>query len=277
MKNPKIVIDTNVIVAASILENISELGVQIKHHFYDQSRQLFSIFSKRPNEKIGIAVPTVKHEAFLVLSKAVKRTFLDSLYDKNIQSKKVFFDNAVGLVNSSDHKMRYLFSLLLHKTPKERYLRISNKKVKEMSMYIRDLWNYKYNRRYKKEKQAKERAKPIFTEPKWKEEQKKEVLDAYREQVRIEAIQIEKFMRKYPNPGDQRILAETITIKDDYFYSGEDYKFYIASCDSGFFSPMIWHNPRSSLVTEEIEERFKISCNLPKVIFWNVSRQIGLL
>ena len=115
------------------------------------------------------------------------------------------------------------------------------------------------------------------SEPKWKQEQKAEVISAHRSQIAIESRQLEKFVRKYPNPGDQNILAETITIKGDYYHSGEDYKFYIASCDSGFFSPMIWHNSRSNLVTKEIEERFEISCNLPKVIFWNVARQIGLV
>ena len=52
--NPKIVIDTNVIVAASILEKVEETGIQVKHYFYDQSRQLFSIFQKRPDEKLEL-------------------------------------------------------------------------------------------------------------------------------------------------------------------------------------------------------------------------------
>lgn len=277
-QSTKIIIDTNVIVAASILENYSALGIQIKHRFYEQSRQLFSIFAKKPHEKIGIAVPTVKAEAFLVLSQAVKQTFIEHLSGmQSIQQKKIFYNDAVALINSSDHKMRYLFSLLVHKTPNKRYYNSSFNKVKTMSIYLRDVWNQKYRKRYQKENQVKERAKPIINEPKWKDEQKEEVIVTHREQVAIESRQLEKFMRKYPNPGDQNILAETLTIKGDYYHSGEDYKFYIASCDTGFFSPLIWHDTLSNIVTSEIEDRFGITCNLPKVIFWDVSRQMGLL
>lgn len=41
----KIIPDTNVIVSASILENLKDIGI-VKHTFYDESIQLFSLFKK---------------------------------------------------------------------------------------------------------------------------------------------------------------------------------------------------------------------------------------
>lgn len=73
MQCVKIIPDTNVIVSASILENIEEVGI-IKHKFYDQSIQLFSIFKKQNSDIEGIAIPQVKSECLRVLSRAIKNT-----------------------------------------------------------------------------------------------------------------------------------------------------------------------------------------------------------
>lgn len=270
MKNQKIIIDTNVIVAASILENIKELNIQVRHDFYNPSRLLFSIFTKRPREQIGISVPTVRREAFLVLSKAVKKSMISNeQLDKH--TKEVFYNNTVALVNSCEHKMRYLFSLLLTKNPNQEKVRKNFQKVKDMSIYLRELWNRKYRNQYQKERESKQRAKPIATEPKWKGEQKVEVLNTYRNQIFIESQQLERFMDKYPNLNDEWILAETLTIKEDYENIDEDYQFYIASFDMGFFSPLIRHDVKSDVVTKEIKETFHITCDRPNVIFWIVN------
>ncbi len=44
MSDVKVIPDTNIIVAASIMENIHELNIIVKHPFYDQSVQLCSLF-----------------------------------------------------------------------------------------------------------------------------------------------------------------------------------------------------------------------------------------
>ena len=269
-RNQKIVIDTNVIVAASILENVKELDLQVKHDFYDTSRQLFSIFEKRPGEQIGISTPTVRSEAFLVLSRAVKKTMApDGSVD--LRTKEILFNNTVALVNSCDHKMRYLFSLLLEKKPMRNKTDKNFKRVKEMAIYLRDEWERKYRSQYQKEKESKNRAKPIISEPKWKDEQKKEVVDAFRGQIFIERSQLERFMKKYPNLNDEWILAETLTIKEDFLNIDEDYEFFIASFDKGFFSPTFVYGVKSDIVTKEIKDRFEVTCDTPNVIFWVVN------
>ena len=272
-KNPKIIVDTNVIVAASILVNIRELDIDVKHHFYNQSRRLFSIFKKRPKEQIGISVPTMRSEAFLVLSKAVRNSFIMNKYT-DIKTKETFYNDAVALTSLCEHKMRYLFSLLLNKTPNESNTRKNFQRVKEMSFYLKELWHTQYRGRNKKETQSKQRARSITTEPRWNDEQKTEVVKTYRLQVTIEGKQLERFMKKFPNLGDEWILAETITVKEDYEKIDENYQYYIASCDMGFFSPLIYHYTKSDLVTNEINERFEIVCDLPDVIFWFVDEPL---
>ena len=47
MSDAKVIPDTNVIVAASIMENMGELGIR-KHDFYDQSIH-YSVYSRLQN------------------------------------------------------------------------------------------------------------------------------------------------------------------------------------------------------------------------------------
>ena len=255
--------------AASILKNVRELDIQVKHDFYDTSRQLFSIFSKRSREQIGILVPTVKKESFKVLSKAVKKAMLD-IDVQDIHRKELFYNNAVAVVSSCEYKMRYLSSLLLKKNPEEKKVQSNFRKVKDMAMFFRDLWNRKYQYSQQKEKESKQRAKSIVTEPKWMLEQKREVVDTHRGQVYLESRQLRRFMDRYPNWSDEWILAETITVKKDYQNIDEDYDFFIASFDKGFFSPLINEDGKSDMVTKEIKRKFGIVCDIPNVVFWIV-------
>lgn len=264
-KKQKIIIDTNVIVSASVLVNVEELGLPVRHRFYNESSQLFSIFKKRPSEKIGIATPTVRSEAFLVLSKSVHDTFTSNLDIRDIRTREIFFNNAVAFVNLCEHKMRGLFSVLEQPNMSGYYFRINLEKVRAMSRYIKDtLWAQGYARRYQKDEEVERRSKSIITEPAWKDDQKEEVITTHSEQVYRESKQLDKFMRKYPNRNDQNILAEAITIQ--YYYP--NHQFYLASCDTGFFSPLrIQGGVKSDTVTREIASRFNIICDFPREIF----------
>lgn len=107
----KIIVDTNVVVAASVIENISELDITVKHEFYDQSIQLFSLFKQDDNEVSGILVPTVKTESYRILSRAVRETFVpDSLNDP--RRRALFYNDAVAIIASSEQKMRKLMKRL---------------------------------------------------------------------------------------------------------------------------------------------------------------------
>ncbi|WP_100181936.1 hypothetical protein [Candidatus Nitrosotenuis aquarius] len=265
MQNPKVAIDTNVIVAASIIANVREQNIPIKHQYYDQSRRLFSVFRKRQQDKLGIIVPRVKSEAFLVLSRAVKDVFIGN-NKMNISLRRIFFEKAVAIINSCDYKMRALLASVIHVRLPEHEVQRNLKKVDSMAKYIKHTLYPQYNQKYKRLQQTKDRAKPTDTAPNWKDEQKDEAFYAHYSQVELEFKQIERFMRKYPNAPDQRVLAEVITAKDN-FCKQQNYSFLLASCDSGFFSPYVWRGAESDLVTKEIQTRFNIVCHYPDRIY----------
>ena len=98
----------------------------------------------------------------------------------------------------------------------------------------------------------------------------------YRGQIRIESKQVKKFVSKEPNAkkldgkklkndnsGDKRILAESATIKRKHEKNQEPIDFYIASYDTGFFSPQLVNGKKSDVVTKEIKKRFGIICDHP--------------
>lgn len=262
MSDVKVIPDTNIIVAASIMENVHELDIIVKHHFYDQSIQLFSLFYP-PKSVDGYAMPQVKAECYGVLARAVKEVFVPKKFT-NSAVKERFYNDAVGIVSSSEHKMRSLLSRLKRVRLDNGQVQKNLKDVKDMSRDLRQLYNQRYKKKYVRKKESKIRAKPILNEPKWKKEQKEEVVQTHGGQIVREAKQLERFMRKTNEP-DERVLAQAITFKNSL--SEPDTSILIASSDTGFFSPYHYYGGKSDTVTEEIYRRFGIICDHPRDIF----------
>ena len=261
MSDVKVIPDTNVIVAASIIENMHELDIIVKHRFYDQSIQLFSLFHP-PQSTEGYAMPQVKIECFGVLSKAVKDVFVSNRFD-NKHIKEKFYNEAVGIISSSEHKMRNLLGRLRKPRLDNKKIEENLKKVKQMSNELRSEYQRKYQKKKWQKKESKSRSKSILTEPKWKKEQKDEVVDTHRGQVVREAKQLERFVRK-PNGPDEIVLAQAVTFKETLDGSKT---VLIASSDTGFFSPYHYYGGKSDTVTEKIYERFGITCDHPRNVF----------
>ena len=261
----KVIVDTNVVVAASVIENISELDVVIKHEFYDQSIQLFSLFKQDDDEVSGVLVPTVETESYRILSKAVRKVFApDSLKDP--RRRALFYNDAIAIITSSEQKMRKLMERLSRGKYDAGELSENLKEVKEMSKHLCEEWKKKYNKRNWQRQESKTRARPVMKEP-WTEEQKREVVSAHKSQIARESLQLERFTRK-PNCQDEIILAETISVRSFDQKKGNSYQYYIASHDSGFFVPYIHSNLGvSDIVTREIKQRFNIECNYPRKIY----------
>ena len=260
----KIIADTNVVVAASVIQNIQELDLTIKHEFYDQSIQLFSLF-KENNNCSGILVPTVKTESFKVLSKAVRKVFVpDSLKDP--QRRALFYNDAVAIIASSEQKMRILMTRMSRGRYDTHELSKNLKEVKDMSKQLNIVWRKKYRKINWRQQESRMRAKPVMNEP-WKKEQKQEVVSTHDAQIARESLQLRKFVSK-SNSKDELILAETISVRSFEQKNGNSNTFLIASCDSGFFSPYIHRNLGvSDIVTRTIEQRFKIKCHHPRYIY----------
>lgn len=256
----KVVPDTNVVVASSIIGNVGELGI-IKHRFYEPSIQLFSLFR---DPGIGVAVPRVRAECFGVLSRAVKSAYIPkNKGDRELKEK--FYNELVAFVSSSEYKLRELLSRLTSVNLDRRQVSENLEAVRQMSKHLRELYRTKYRSPAAQRRESIERSKSVTTEPTWNPDQKSEAIRAYGDQVARESKQLERFMNNYPNESDQRILAEVITFKRSL--AGESSYVLIASWDRGFFSPYHYRGGTSDIVTKEIYERFGIKCDDPKEVF----------
>lgn len=248
--------DTNVVVAASIMENIGEIGT-VKHEFYDESIELFGTL-----QRIGgvYLVPSVEAESYLVLSRAVK-----DAYAKKIRSEKAAerYADMYSIVASSYIKMARLTSRMKRAHVDEDAVRSNMRKVAEMSRHLEGVYRNKYSTADKRKKVAIERSGYAPRGPRWKKGIQSEVLRMYRIQVDCESAQLRRFMR-HPNTADQRILAEVITLRDSLGRGSPPAM--IASLDTGFFSPHYYRGGKSDIVTEEIRRRFRISCHRPREI-----------
>ena len=258
MPNDDVVVvpDTNVVVAASIMENAKELGV-IKHVFYPDSIQLLSLFKK---SKIGFVMPKVRTECFAILSKAVKSTYTPK---KNIDVtlKMEIYDELVAIVLSSEYKMREILSRL-------NTVKLNSKNVNQIQKchqcpYTQNL----YNNQYRSSKLRKKTIDKYGKSAKgtWRSGLKNAIHYARRTQIVREGKQLERFMKKYPNSADELILAEVITFKESIHANNLD--IFIASSDVGFFVPLYICGGKSDMVTNEIYQRFGIICDHPKEIF----------
>ena len=138
-RDVKVVPDTNVVVAASIMEDAGELGI-IKHLFYDQSIQLFSLFK---NANIGFAMPKVRAECFAVLSKAVRSTYT-SKSNLDVTMKEKFYDKSVAIISASEHKMHDLLSRLTVVDLDSGDVSKNLNDVIQMSKDLRDLYHATY-------------------------------------------------------------------------------------------------------------------------------------
>lgn len=266
----KILVDTNVIVAASINENVTEIGIPVKHQFYDQSSYLFGIFRRRLGDRIGIVTATIESESFYTLAGAVNAAI--HVIGGDPTQKRKLFDQATAIMNLCEDKMRKNTNILLREPVSETDVVNNLQLVDKMSEELKRLWEQKYGSKYAKEKESWERAKPILNAP-WKGMDKQEIIRMYREQIEGEAKQLSRFMDKYPNLPDSKILAEAISILQHYEKGKEPITFLIASCDTGFFSPLRMKGGfLSNIVTTEIKNRFKITCDFPDKIIPDINK-----
>ena len=264
MATNKIIFDTNVLVAACIIENAGESNTVIKHEFYDQSIRLVSLL-KRDNNCHGVLISTVKTEPYTVLGKAVYQVFVpDSLNDSH--RRMLFYENSIALVASSEQKLDKLIGYLEEGEYDPEEMDKNIERVKSMSRDLRMMWKEKHSKKKWRKQESGKRAKTVLKEPR-NQEQKEEVISAHDSQLARESLQLGRFVRK-SNSRDELILAETISVMQFYEKTGDSYDFWIASCDSGFFAPYIRsYLGTSDTVTREIENRFKIRCDYPQKIY----------
>lgn len=256
----KVIVDTNVLVSASIQFSVKESKMEVKHRFYDQSWQLFELFRNNLAKRIGIITRTVEVESFGVLLKALGDIIKEEIAD--INERRKIFETLRTIADLCENKMRRLVGYLFTEQVEEKEVNEKLHFIKDMCLVISQLQK-RYHDPDSREIEAWKLHTRVPNPTNWPKHLRKEVLDIYKEKVVVEKIQLDRF-GKGPGEMDMRILAESAYLCEYYKSNFEDgVRVYLASCDTKFFSPYRKENIESRIVTDEIQQRFNVICDWP--------------
>lgn len=249
MKN-RVLIDSCVLISASVNVSSNELGLGIRHEFYYECNELIEYLEKNIARRIGIVTSTIENEATGVLDRVV---------EGELESKKVRreedFELFSRILNICDGRLRKILSFL-QREPVDA-IDVSMKLPLIQRMY----------------KELKEKAKTL---PQVISERKrlvpkrfKRALDWYKifkRQEEMENSQSLNLLRKDVEYEDMLILAEAFHLCNLYLQTEvEKGDLYIASKDHHFvpIRRRGWTYEGRG-VTDEIKRRFGVICEHPR-------------
>lgn len=82
----KVLLDTCVLVSASVYGSYKDLGIELEHQFYVKTVPLFEIIRKYVDKRIGIITSTIETQAIAVIAKAVASELeekAEEIHDQN--------------------------------------------------------------------------------------------------------------------------------------------------------------------------------------------------
>jgi len=246
----KILVETSVLIAASVRTSFPDLG-EVRDDFFYQSCELFAIIRKSVSKRLGITTSTVEREAYRTLSKAI----INAL-EKRVRDRSDIFRRKSIMWNICEDKMRRMSDLLLREPMDEQeVVRLTNE---AHSMY-NDL-----SRRVRTDYDIKGEA---YRRAGGSTGMKQMMFQTHYEELCRQNYQLARLVRTPASPTDKRILAEAAHLADYYRRKeGRDFVMFIASCDSNNFSPANSPFGRSTPVTDEIYARFGVKCAWPREI-----------
>jgi len=262
LKN-KVIFDSCVIVAASVFMSATEdVGIDLKHHFYEDAIQLSSLIKKNLSKRIGVVTATIESEALGVLSEVI-RGEIRRKYEE-LDRETLFRYHSIAL-NACDTRMRNLLAFL-QREPVDPYdVAVWFTQVTRMYEELEQAANKLENLAYLKTQAVPPKIRKMAD---W--------FEIYRtDDIRINA-QLYNLLFKKVETEDQKILAEACYLLNLYKATeGKDVSLYVASTDH-HFSPA--RKPgwvvESRQVTDEIKKRFGIVCDWPKQIYEIVSKKL---
>ena len=253
-------VDTNVLISASTYTASEEIGVNLKHPFFDQCTNLIGLFKKHLTKRIGVITTVIEEEAFNVLGKAVRQEI-----EKEGIDRKITFQTLSIIINSCEDKMRRIISYLLREP-------IDDHEAAH--------WYMKVCNMYEKLKEIAFESDPQL-EAAWKASHaairfKKLAHNIYIKQENIKFLQAMRLLYDEPNDTDKKILAQAIYLLQLYKKTeSEKVKLYLASTDTHFSPKRIKGGSESRIITDEIFGQFGIICDWPAQIFSICSKELG--
>ncbi|MCY4491849.1 MAG: hypothetical protein OXC46_10405 [Thaumarchaeota archaeon] len=265
----KILLDSTIIIAASIYNTREKTGLVENR---SGATDLINELIKHVNEKIGITTQTLYAESMNGLKKGIKNAMPKTLsaYDETNT-----LERSINVCEDEVYRLSMYLFQYTSEYLKGKELQDAKVEIEKLSKYIKVRHETMYKDDDSQRKEAERRTK-IEIKQQQNKGSWKVIFEKYREQVRIESKQVKKFMSKEPNAkkldgkksndgnsGDKRILTESAAIKYKLEKNKEPIDFYIASYDTGFFSPQLVNGKKSDVVTKEIKKRFGIICDHP--------------
>lgn len=244
------------------MSGTDDLGIKLKHHFYEQAIQLFSFIRKNLAKRIGVVTPTIENEALRVLNEVV-RGEIRAKYGE-LDTETLFRYHSIAL-NACDTRMRKLLALLRREP-------VESDKVA--------VWFTQAVRMYEElEETAKSLPKVAWLKRQTVPKTIRKMADWFKiyrtDDVRQHA-QLYNLLVKEVETEDQIILAEASYLFNLYKQTEEErVSLFITSTDH-HFAPVrrkTWAF-ESRQVTDEIEKRFGIICDWPDRIFETISKKL---
>lgn len=250
----RILVDSCVLLAASVFVSSKDIDEEepLKHHFYEECKDLFTFMQKNMAKRIGIITATIENEAFGVLDKVIEGELRRRGF-----SRSENFEVFSRVFNICDIKMRQLIGMLQREP-------VDAVDVAIKFTMVRKLYD---------EMEKKAASLPKVAEAK-KQAVPKGLKGAlnwgklYVNQDRFIHSQILNLLKNPVDSDDLMILAEAIHLKMIYISTeGKGGNLFIASKDRHFV-PV--RKKRSIYegreITDEIYNRFGIICEHPQKV-----------
>ena len=244
----KVILDTNILLACSIIETSGVLGFEVKHDFYECSNKLMDYLKMNISKRSGIITNTIENQAYFTITQAVE----DEL-KKNFPHKEEEFPIFSVLLNICNENLRNILQYLIREPIDQNIVREIYSKV-----------TYFFDGLFENAKQINQDLQNIvntkiqITPTKFRKIAKQ----IYKQQNKWKYAQLLHLLYKNIENSDKWILSEVIYL--DKIYKpilGSHLNTYIASTDY-HFSPIRKENRVSSFVTDAIYREYNIKCTI---------------
>ncbi|MDI9609570.1 MAG: hypothetical protein QFX34_04735 [Candidatus Verstraetearchaeota archaeon] len=255
----KVFIETSVLIEGAIYlaYKIADNMVRCKREHYDDVMQLFSLFEKNPNKRVGLTTKSVEEEAYKVLYKVIERTLMNECTEK-----EVLFQVLSVAQDICESRLRKLLRTLVIEPVDEELTKKYWKKVKQV---------YELLEQEAKDKNfGTEKKVPVPRSLRWEE-----ISKIYQRQEQQMNLQLINLINKPIETSDIWILSEAV-----YLFNllketlPDEVDFYFASLDHHFVPYYRSGRKISGQIAEEIKRNFLITADDPRHVYEEVKSRL---
>jgi hypothetical protein len=232
-----------------------DIGVELKHAFFDESMTLIGLLKKHIAKRVGIVTHTIENETRLVLEEAARKEILSKSLDQ--------FKFLSIVVNACETRLDTMLGYLLREP-------IDNLERGKYFARVCALYDYwiDYGRQLDVAETASAKTEAVS------EGYKKQAFRIYKQQdyeLNRQAIHLSRFPIDHT---DKLILSEATYLYNLYKQTdGKDVKVFLASTDT-HFSPMAG-TLVSSVVTDSVSGQLGVVCDWPNNVAKAVQGIVG--